>query len=186
MELASMLAGAPFSDRGAFASSVIGAFLRVYNDGLDDAARQDLYVYAAKVAGTRGRERKRARMCRRWAGRRDSWSMRWPAASSCEKAGVIAARVALSDTSPAGRRAAMAFLDELIAVHRKAPTSPAAVIPDHVPREWVAGWQEQEPWPAGPATHSDRRPGAPGSSHPGPDSVTTNPTSQGDSDETTR
>jgi len=148
MELASMLAGAPFSDHGDFASSVIGAFLRVYNDGLDDAARQDLYVYAAKVVGTRGRERKRARMCRRWAGRPERLSMRWAAAFNCEKAGVMAARVALSDTSPAGHRAAMAFLDELIAVHRKAPTSPAAVIPDHVPPEWVAGWQEPEPGPA--------------------------------------
>jgi hypothetical protein len=41
MELASMLAEQPFSDRPQNASPVVGAFLRTYNDGLDDERRQD-------------------------------------------------------------------------------------------------------------------------------------------------
>lgn len=52
MELASMLAGEPFSDRPRSVCPVIGAFLRIYNDRLDDERRQDLYAYAAKIVGT--------------------------------------------------------------------------------------------------------------------------------------
>jgi len=52
MELASMLAEEPFSDRAGIVSPVIGAFLRTYNDGLDDERRQDLYPIASLVVGT--------------------------------------------------------------------------------------------------------------------------------------
>src|SRR3954464_2212947 len=52
MELASMLAEEPFSDRAGTVSPVIGAFLRTYNDGLDDERRQDLYPIASLVVGT--------------------------------------------------------------------------------------------------------------------------------------
>ena len=38
MELASMLAGEPFSDHPGSACPVIGAFLRAYNDGLPTTA----------------------------------------------------------------------------------------------------------------------------------------------------
>lgn len=54
MELASMLAGEPFSDHPASVCPVIGAFLRAYNDSIGDERRQDLYAYAAKVVGSRG------------------------------------------------------------------------------------------------------------------------------------
>ena len=67
MELASMLAHEPFSDRPHSVCPVIGAFLRAYNDRVDDRARQDLYTYAATVVGTRDTadvERLRAQMCR--------------------------------------------------------------------------------------------------------------------------
>jgi len=67
MELASMLASEPFSDRSGTVSPVLGAFLRTYNDGLDDDRRQDLYALAAAVVGTRGRafaRRRRARFRR--------------------------------------------------------------------------------------------------------------------------
>jgi hypothetical protein len=70
MELASMLADEPFSDRPANASRVIGAFLRTYNDGIDDERRQDLYPLAASIVGTaRGRavERDRASRCLEFA-----------------------------------------------------------------------------------------------------------------------
>jgi hypothetical protein len=53
MEMASMLAGEPFSDHPPSVCPVIGAFLRVYNDAVDDDRRQDLYGYAAKVVGSR-------------------------------------------------------------------------------------------------------------------------------------
>jgi hypothetical protein len=53
MELASMLAGEPFSDRPQSVCPVIGAVLRHYNDSLDDRRRQDLYGCASQVLGTR-------------------------------------------------------------------------------------------------------------------------------------
>jgi hypothetical protein len=53
MELASMLAGEPFSDHPACACPVISSFLRSYNDSIDDGRRQDLYAYASKVVGSR-------------------------------------------------------------------------------------------------------------------------------------
>lgn len=54
IELASMLAGEPFSDHPHSVCPVIAALLRRYNDSLDDHRRQDLYPYAAKVVGSRG------------------------------------------------------------------------------------------------------------------------------------
>ena len=66
MELASMLAEEPFTDRPATISPVIGAFLRTYNDGLDDGRRQDLYPLASLIVGTaagRAVERERASRC---------------------------------------------------------------------------------------------------------------------------
>ncbi|MGZ4170664.1 MAG: hypothetical protein ACXVRN_04800, partial [Solirubrobacteraceae bacterium] len=56
MELASMLAEEPFSDHPPSVCPVIAAFLRVYNDAVDDERRQDLYAYAAKVVGSRAGE----------------------------------------------------------------------------------------------------------------------------------
>jgi hypothetical protein len=69
MELASMLAAEPFSDHPACASPVVGAFLRAYNDRVDDERRQTLYAYAARVVGTRASdeiESERARLCASW------------------------------------------------------------------------------------------------------------------------
>jgi hypothetical protein len=54
MELASMIAGEPFSDHPASVCPVIGSFLRAYNDSVDNHRRQDLYEYAAKVVGSAG------------------------------------------------------------------------------------------------------------------------------------
>src|ERR687894_3251435 len=70
MELASMLAGEPFSDRPRCVDPVIAGFLRTYNDGIDDRRRQDLYPLAADVVGTRAVtsvQSERARLCLRWA-----------------------------------------------------------------------------------------------------------------------
>jgi len=70
MELASMLADEPFSDRPDNASRVIGALLRTYNDGLDDDRRQDLYPLASLIvgsAGSRALEKDRASRCLEFA-----------------------------------------------------------------------------------------------------------------------
>jgi hypothetical protein len=70
MELSSMLAGESFTDRPRCVDPVIAGFLRTYNDGIDDARRQDLYPLAAEVVGTRsvaGVQAERARMCLSWA-----------------------------------------------------------------------------------------------------------------------
>lgn len=61
MELASMLAGEPFTDHPRTACPVLGMLLRNYNDGIDVARRQDLYWCAAAVVGTcdkRARQRR--------------------------------------------------------------------------------------------------------------------------------
>ena len=71
MELASMLAGEPFSDHPVSVCPVIGSCLRAYNDWIDDDRRQDLYRYASEVVGTRApQEVQRARADRvtAWAG----------------------------------------------------------------------------------------------------------------------
>jgi hypothetical protein len=79
MELASMLAGEPFSDRPRSVCPVIGSFLRAYNDRVDDGRRQDLYAYAAKVVGSRASrelEQARAKRLSAWA-LELRWSRRW-------------------------------------------------------------------------------------------------------------
>jgi hypothetical protein len=53
VELASMLAGEPFSDRPKSVCRLIGALLRAYNDLAGDR-RQELYECAAMAVGTRG------------------------------------------------------------------------------------------------------------------------------------
>src|SRR3954454_16927018 len=66
MELASMLAHEPFSDRARSISPTIGAFLRTYNDGVDDERRQDLYPVASAIVRTAARratERSRVDRC---------------------------------------------------------------------------------------------------------------------------
>jgi hypothetical protein len=57
MELASMLAGEPFTDHPVSVCPVIGSFLRAYNDSNDDGRRQALYEYASSVVGSRGPQR---------------------------------------------------------------------------------------------------------------------------------
>jgi hypothetical protein len=124
MELASMLAHERFSDRAPSISPTIGAFLRTYNDGLDDERRQDLYSVAAAIVGSaRGRavERVRIGLCLDFALR---WGARRPASR---------ASLALATPEPAGSWAALAALesgahaealelvDTLVAVGRRRP-----------------------------------------------------------------
>lgn len=70
VELASMLAGEPFSDHPKSVCPVIAAYMRALNDGLGDLERQELYGYAAAIVATRGSRRvrrARARACARWS-----------------------------------------------------------------------------------------------------------------------
>ncbi len=102
MELASMLADEPFSDRAPSISPTIGAFLRTYNDGLDDDRRQDLYSIAAAIVGSASRravERERINRCLEFALNHHG---RTPASR---------ASLALATPEPAGAWAAMAALE---------------------------------------------------------------------------
>ena len=89
MELASMIAGEPFTDRPRSVCRVIAAMLRAYNDVARDAPRQDLYRCASEVVGTRAShdvEAERLAHCIRVLGelrvaraRSLSWRLRSPA-----------------------------------------------------------------------------------------------------------
>jgi hypothetical protein len=156
MELASMLAGEPFSDRPQTACPVIGAFLRSYNDAVDDQRRQDLYRCAAEIIGTRAGadvERERMQRClsalaeleaarprlRRWISRPAAPSL--PLSSiALERMGVRLAR-ALQRDRDGGHAAAMALLDELIALGaRDGGRAPATVtVPARDRRAAVTG-----------------------------------------------
>ncbi|HLI58708.1 MAG TPA: hypothetical protein VKV21_03490 [Solirubrobacteraceae bacterium] len=139
MELASMIAGEPFSDHPASVCPVIAGFLRVYNDSLDDRRRQDLYRYASMAIGTRGSrevEERRVARCLEWAremSRRRSWFDRlqhpvriargWDrlaAAAGCAAAHEIRRH---SDDTHA---AALSFVEELCAMSDPEPRSSAA------------------------------------------------------------
>jgi len=122
MELASMLAHEPFSDRPASVCPVVAGFLRSYNDHVDDERRRDLYAYAARAVGSRGgeaQEERRAEMCRQWARVRCSPPplrvrvlCRLLRAQGPDIEAVYAARAAAADPAMHGR--ALALLDELI------------------------------------------------------------------------
>jgi hypothetical protein len=138
MELASMLAGEPFSDRPRCVDPVIAGFLRTYNDGIDDRRRQDLYPLAAEVVGTRavaGVQAERARMCLGWAQARHGAQRRLlprrpllpDGRLGDDAAGTLAGRVAVKQAcrrrAEGAHEAALRFVRELIAVGapRRAP-----------------------------------------------------------------
>jgi hypothetical protein len=137
MELASMLAGEEFTDRPASVCPVVAAFLRAYNDAVDDRRRQDLYRYASAAVGSRASSQvMRARALRCLEELRAL--RRWPFAT-------LTAPRAMPDSVPgierlAGRLAremhrsgigsharAMAFADELLAIGPA--TAPETLVP---------------------------------------------------------
>jgi hypothetical protein len=131
MELASMLAGEPFSDHPGSVCPVIGSFLRAYNDSVDDDRRQDLYAYAASVVGSRGSigiQRERADRLAQWAleMQRRQWSSRYlPMARlrmaslrrqpSAHAVGTFAVRAIPKHTDQTHAEA-LELLDELLAI----------------------------------------------------------------------
>jgi hypothetical protein len=150
MELASMLAGEPFSDRPVSVCPVIAGFIRAYNDRVDDERRQDLYRYAADVVGTRTApevEHARERRCLEWAEqmrRQRPRPLRWMARSApgavdrrlgLDAAGTYAAR-SIRRHGDRTHVAALALVDELIAMGRRASVgapSPAVKPADVLP-----------------------------------------------------
>src|SRR4051794_20471668 len=122
MELTSMVAHEPFSDRSPSISPTIGAFLRTYNDGLSDDRRQDLYAVAALVVGSasdRRAERGRINACLRFAHAHGT-GLPSPRASLAlatpEPAGAWAAMTALETGA---HEEALALIDELVALGRR-------------------------------------------------------------------
>jgi hypothetical protein len=135
MELASMLAGERFTDRPRTVCPVIGAFLRTYNDAVDDDRRQGLYRYAAEAVGTLADldvERRRAARCAAWAAEVTPGSRfplrRWAPRRRLAAAGEFAARAASRDAGPDLHGRALAFVEELLAIGR----APAAVPVDEL------------------------------------------------------
>lgn len=135
MELASMLAGERFSDRPRSVSRVVGAFVRTYNDLVDDERRQDLYAYAAEVVGTAGDrevEQQRAELCRAFLERYETippgpLSRTWLAGHG--RGERLANRAAMASV-PNGRprhRVALTLLDALIACGRQQGARPSPV-----------------------------------------------------------
>jgi hypothetical protein len=145
-ELASVLAGEPFTDHPTSVSRVMAAFLRTYNDRVDSDRRQALLPYAALVVGTRAgveTERLRAMRCVTWAVdelgatvprvrprlRRLARGVPGGSLAFCELAARWAAwRVPLRDD--AHHRAVLRLLDELLAIgrtesHPSVPATPA-------------------------------------------------------------
>jgi hypothetical protein len=141
MELASMLADEPFSDRPGNASRVIGAFLRTYNDGLDDKRRQDLYPLASLIVGTAGSralEKDRASRCLEFAqslGARPPGGRAAIGIATPEASGSLAALAALR-TGPSRQVHArtLAFARELVS--RQGRTSR---------RPWSQRWLGRDP-----------------------------------------
>jgi len=124
MELASMLAGEPFTDRPRCADPVIGGLLRAYNDTVDGDRRQDLYGIAAEVVGTASTpevQRRRAARCLAFAAarrRRARWRRRRTPALAAhlgdDAPGVLAVR-SLGRIDDARHAEFLALVRELIA-----------------------------------------------------------------------
>ena len=127
MELASLLAGEPFSDHPRAACPVIGAYLRTVNDLLDGWDRQRLLPYAARVVGTAGgwrSRRARASLCAHYVAHargRSGWPT--PVLRSAVWGRIAAREAVLSG----GVDAALALCDRLITAgpNRPEPSIPA-------------------------------------------------------------
>jgi hypothetical protein len=135
VELASMIAGEPFSDSPRCVDRVIAAFLRGWNDRAGYADRQRLHPYASRVVGTGGCRRIsriRRDLCLSWTGAdldrgplrriaarlrmrsRIAWTVGiWPALRLKAGAGSYAARICFAR---GGSDEAFELLDRMLAV----------------------------------------------------------------------
>jgi hypothetical protein len=154
MELASMLAGEPFTDHPRSVSPAIASFMRTYNDMVDSVLRQDLYSYAAKCVGTsssREAERARGRRLIAWGdelwARRARWSLfdrfrRRDARDGREKSPEAAARYAIRSIrkiSLETHAEVLALVDELIEIGRDRRVPASLELPNIEPKVAEAG-----------------------------------------------
>jgi hypothetical protein len=140
MELASMLANEPFSDRARSISPTIGAFLRTYNDGVDDVRRQDLYAVAAAIVGTAARravERERINRCLAFARQHGARTPGRPAALGLATPGAAGAWAARAALAADGHEEALALVDELVALGKRPSRWPRAADPARVLADWA-------------------------------------------------
>ena len=118
-----------FSDHPRSVCPVIAAYLRTYNDRIDDDRRQDLYEYAARVVdsrSTRTVEQERAELCLSW---RYELTAREPFAESRRRLGRSrrlwvaheAALAAARSTMPDAHWQALALIDRMLDVGRRRP-----------------------------------------------------------------
>jgi hypothetical protein len=132
MELASILAGEPFSDHPKSVCPIIAAFLRGYNDAIDSERRQDLYRYASEAVGSRGGPdvvnartdllEKRTRELRDTRRRRSLLQRIFGVQIQPSFGSDLAFAVrTLSDRGRHGHAEALALVDELLAIGREAP-----------------------------------------------------------------
>lgn len=150
MELASMLAGEPFSDHPVSVCPVIGSCLRAYNDWIDDDRRQDLYRYASEVVGTRApQEVQRARADRvtAWAGEaaRRRWTrfllvrgifalMLWPQPDDLGSRMVQA----VARRRRGSHEEVLGLIDELVEMRTRPPVRPPTRTPTGPPARPLA------------------------------------------------
>jgi hypothetical protein len=138
MELASMVAGDPFSDHPACVSPVIAGFLRGYNDAVGHRGRPVLKRYAVETLGTvagRDVERRRRELLRafpRGFARRllaRYWLMRGSGEGGAFFVGLVAGRdvEAYGDAELNAR--ALGLVDELIALGDAEPRAGDTAVP---------------------------------------------------------
>jgi hypothetical protein len=139
MELASMLAGEPFTDRPGCVDPVIAAYLRALNDIADDEQRQQLYRYASAAVGTRGDEELRRRRIERCGFALDAATHRFAPgrlvgralASSAQRSPLALEQFGLRlvrtlrRSGPGWEQDALALADDLIAMTASARRSEA-------------------------------------------------------------
>jgi hypothetical protein len=125
MELASMLAGEPFSDHPRTSCPVIADLLRSYNDAIDDRRRQDLYDYASRVVGSRSSpavaQSRRARI-RQWTVARRPWwtrallgySLTWLTTWPLPESPGLRAVTVMGPPSERSHAAMLELIDELL------------------------------------------------------------------------
>jgi hypothetical protein len=121
MELASMLAGEAFTDRPHSVSPTIAAFLRVYNDLLDDERRQDLYALASRCVGTADHEGVEAFRTSRLIAWSDEMRRRRPRWSIRRRAVRLRATKQLMTPEAAARYAASSFGKPSDEIHAAVP-----------------------------------------------------------------
>ena len=173
MELASMLAGEPFSDHPRCACPVIGSFLRAYNDSVDDDRRQDLYAYASRWSAAAPRPRCSAPAASGWPPGSSSCAAGAGRAACCPGACADRAAPALRagrgrhpcrtrDRAPhrATTSRGLALIDELLGLDHPRRSEPPGAAPGRRHRPPCARSEPRPPRrPAGePRARRGRRP----------------------------